>query len=38
MIVLDDGKVVAEGPTVELLNDKDLMLVHGLELPHILWP
>ena len=35
-IVLDRGKIVADGPTVELLNDEDLMLTHGLERPHIL--
>jgi len=36
VIVLDDGRVVAEGPTVELLNDEALMLAHGLERPHSL--
>jgi cobalt/nickel transport system ATP-binding protein len=35
-IVLDRGAVVAEGPVVELLNDEELMLEHGLERPHIL--
>jgi cobalt transport protein ATP-binding subunit len=35
-IVLDRGKIVAEGATVELLNDEALMLTHGLERPHIL--
>jgi cobalt/nickel transport system ATP-binding protein len=35
-VVLDHGKVVADGPTVELLNDEPLMLAHGLERPHIL--
>ena len=35
-IVLDHGLVVAEGPVLELLNDEDLMLAHGLERPHIL--
>jgi cobalt transport protein ATP-binding subunit len=35
-IVLDHGQIVADGPTVELLNDEELMLVHGLERPHIL--
>lgn len=35
-IVLDRGVVVAEGPVVELLNDEELMLAHGLERPHIL--
>lgn len=36
VIVLDGGKVVADGPTFELLNDEALMLAHGLERPHIL--
>jgi cobalt/nickel transport system ATP-binding protein len=35
-IVMDGGKIVAEGPTAELLNDEELMLEHGLERPHIL--
>ena len=36
VIVLDNGRVVAEGQTVELLNDEALMLAHGLERPHSL--
>jgi cobalt/nickel transport system ATP-binding protein len=36
VIVLDGGKVVADGPTATLLNDEPLMLAHGLERPHIL--
>jgi cobalt/nickel transport system ATP-binding protein len=36
VIVLDRGNVVADGPTVPLLNDEALMLAHGLERPHIL--
>jgi len=36
VIVLDGGKVVADGPTREILNDEALMLAHGLERPHIL--
>jgi len=36
VIVLDGGKVMAEGHTVELLNDEALMLAHGLERPHSL--
>jgi energy-coupling factor transporter ATP-binding protein EcfA2 len=35
-IVLDHGRVVADGPTVALLSDEALMLAHGLERPHIL--
>jgi cobalt/nickel transport system ATP-binding protein len=36
VVILDQGQVVAEGPTVALLNDEALMLAHGLERPHIL--
>ncbi|MCJ7442829.1 MAG: energy-coupling factor ABC transporter ATP-binding protein [Thermoanaerobaculaceae bacterium] len=36
VIVLDEGSVVAQGPTVELLSDEDLMLRHNLEKPHAL--
>jgi len=35
-IVLDRGEIAADGPTVELLNNEELMLAHGLERPHIL--
>lgn len=35
-IVLDGGRVVADGPTLRLLDDEALMLTHGLERPHIL--
>jgi hypothetical protein len=33
---MDRGAIVADGATVELLNDEALMLRHGLERPHIL--
>jgi len=36
VIVLDEGSVVAQGPTVELLSDEELMLRHNLEKPHAL--
>lgn len=36
VILLDQGAVVAHGPTLEILNDEALMLAHGLERPHIL--
>ena len=36
VIILAKGCVVAEGPTVELLSNEDLMLRHDLERPHIL--
>jgi cobalt/nickel transport system ATP-binding protein len=35
-VVLDHGEIVADGPTMELLNNEELMLAHGLERPHIL--
>jgi energy-coupling factor transporter ATP-binding protein EcfA2 len=35
-IVLDGGRIVADGPTHRLLDDEPLMLAHGLERPHIL--
>lgn len=36
VVVLDQGGVVAQGPTAELLDNEPLMLAHGLERPHIL--
>jgi energy-coupling factor transporter ATP-binding protein EcfA2 len=36
VIILDEGKLVAEGTTVKLLSDEELMLAHGLEKPHSL--
>jgi len=36
VIVLDRGMVAAEGPTVDLLSNEDLMQRHSLERPHIL--
>ena len=35
-IVLDGGQIVADGPTLQLLDNEPLMLAHGLERPHIL--
>lgn len=32
-VVLDDGRVIREGPTRELLTDEALMEAHGLEVP-----
>ncbi|HZZ85294.1 MAG TPA: ABC transporter ATP-binding protein [Anaeromyxobacteraceae bacterium] len=34
--VLDDGRVVADGPTASVLGDEALMAAHRLETPHIL--
>jgi energy-coupling factor transporter ATP-binding protein EcfA2 len=36
VLVMDRGEIVADGATLELLNDEPLMLRHGLERPHIL--
>jgi cobalt/nickel transport system ATP-binding protein len=35
-ILLDGGRIVAEGPTAEILGDEALMQAHGLEKPHVL--
>jgi cobalt transport protein ATP-binding subunit len=32
-VILDDGVIVADGPTLELLADADLLAAHRLELP-----
>jgi len=36
VVILDEGKLIAEGPTVKLLSNEELMLAHGLEKPHSL--
>jgi cobalt/nickel transport system ATP-binding protein len=36
VIVLDGGRIVADGATSQILNNEELMLAHGLERPHIL--
>ena len=36
VMVMEAGRIVAKGPTADLLNDEDLMFAHGLERPHIL--
>jgi cobalt/nickel transport system ATP-binding protein len=33
MIILDEGKIVADGPTHELMEDSMLLEAHGLEKP-----
>jgi cobalt/nickel transport system ATP-binding protein len=35
-ILLDQGTIIADGPTQQLLGDEELMVAHGLEKPHIL--
>ena len=36
MVILDEGMVVADGPTVRLMEDQQLLEAHGLEKPCIL--
>lgn len=36
VMILDGGRIIAQGSTAELLSDKPLMLAHGLERPHSL--
>jgi energy-coupling factor transporter ATP-binding protein EcfA2 len=36
-LILDQGRLVADGATVPLLADEALMLAHGLEKPHCLF-
>ena len=36
VIVMDQGSIVAQGQPEEVLNNEELMLMHGLERPHIL--
>lgn len=33
MVIMDEGRVVADGPTVELMKDEKLLTAHGLEKP-----
>jgi energy-coupling factor transporter ATP-binding protein EcfA2 len=35
-VVLDRGRLVADGPAQQILGDEALMLRHGLEVPHLL--
>jgi len=38
VVLLDEGRIIADGNPVEILGDKDLMELHGLEKPHSLVP
>jgi cobalt/nickel transport system ATP-binding protein len=33
MIIMDEGQIVADGPTIKILDDNDLLFAHGLEKP-----
>ncbi len=35
-ILIDGGRIVADGPSLDLLDDEATMLAHGLERPHAL--
>jgi energy-coupling factor transporter ATP-binding protein EcfA2 len=35
-LILDEGRLIADGPAIRLLSDETLMLAHGLEKPHSL--
>ena len=35
-LVLDQGRIVRDGPIREVLGDEELMEAHGLEVPHSL--
>ena len=32
-VILDRGRIVADGPTTDVLTDSDLLAAHRLELP-----
>ncbi|HEY53023.1 MAG TPA: ABC transporter ATP-binding protein [Caldilineae bacterium] len=34
MVIMDEGRIVADGPTASLFDDTDLLEAHGLERPH----
>jgi ABC-type multidrug transport system ATPase subunit len=34
MVIMDEGKIVADGLTAELLKDEVLLKAHGLECPN----
>jgi cobalt/nickel transport system ATP-binding protein len=38
VVLLDEGRIIADGRPVEILGNKDLMEFHGLEKPHSLVP
>jgi cobalt/nickel transport system ATP-binding protein len=38
VVVMYEGRIIADGPTDDVLGDADLMLRHGLEVPYSLGP
>lgn len=37
VILIDEGQIVADGDTIEIMGNKELMEAHGLEKPHSLY-
>jgi hypothetical protein len=35
MVIMDEGRIVADGPADDLLRDVELLEAHGLESPYI---
>ena len=33
VVLMNNGKIIREGSTVEILNDRELLELNGLELP-----
>ena len=33
ILVMDDGRVLADGLTIEILENEELLIAHGLEKP-----
>jgi cobalt/nickel transport system ATP-binding protein len=33
MVIMDEGRIVADGPTEQLMKDRELLEAHGLEKP-----
>ena len=38
VVLIDDGRIIADGPARSILTDSALMLAHGQEVPHSLTP
>jgi len=36
MVIMDEGQVVADGPTTDLMTNTELLEAHGLESPYAL--
>lgn len=38
VIMMDNGKIIADGPAIDIMSDENFMVSHGLEKPHSLMP